>query len=95
MGTCGIDIPEMDYIINYDLPDWRINILEARNKFIQRCGRIGRIENGTAISFYVKSADMGCASWLRKILQNAKQVVPHFLEDRFDVEASIEKLSLQ
>uniref|UniRef100_A0AC34FK35 RNA helicase n=1 Tax=Panagrolaimus sp. ES5 TaxID=591445 RepID=A0AC34FK35_9BILA len=32
--SSGIDIPDMDYVINYYIPDWRLSILEARNKFI-------------------------------------------------------------
>ena len=41
----GIDIPEMDYVINYDLPDNPEN-------YVHRCGRTGRGEsNGQALSF--------------------------------------------
>ena len=41
----GIDIPNMDYVINYDLPD------ESEN-YVHRCGRTGRGTNrGYAISF--------------------------------------------
>jgi len=41
----GIDIPDMDYVINYDLPDNSEN-------YVHRCGRTGRGNNkGHAISF--------------------------------------------
>ena len=41
----GIDVPEMDYVINYDLPDNPEN-------YVHRCGRTGRGNNkGHAISF--------------------------------------------
>ena len=41
----GIDIPDMDYVINYDLPDNPEN-------YVHRCGRTGRGEsNGQALSF--------------------------------------------
>jgi len=41
----GIDIPNVDYVINYDLPD------KAEN-YVHRCGRTGRGEKtGQAISF--------------------------------------------
>ena len=41
----GIDIPDMDYVINYDLPDTPEN-------YVHRCGRTGRGEsNGQALSF--------------------------------------------
>jgi ATP-dependent RNA helicase RhlE len=41
----GIDIPSVDYVINYDLPD------ESEN-YVHRCGRTGRGNNrGQALSF--------------------------------------------
>lgn len=41
----GIDIPTMDYVINYDLPD------DAEN-YVHRCGRTGRgNKRGQALSF--------------------------------------------
>lgn len=41
----GIDIPDMDYVINYDLPDNPEN-------YVHRCGRTGRGESkGQALSF--------------------------------------------
>jgi ATP-dependent RNA helicase RhlE len=41
----GIDIPTMDYVINYDLPD------DAEN-YVHRCGRTGRgNRRGQALSF--------------------------------------------
>ena len=41
----GIDIPDMDYVINYDLPDNPEN-------YVHRCGRTGRGKsNGQALSF--------------------------------------------
>ena len=41
----GIDIPSVDYVINYDLP-------EDPENYVHRCGRTGRGNNkGQAISF--------------------------------------------
>jgi ATP-dependent RNA helicase RhlE len=41
----GIDIPTMDYVINYDLPDNPEN-------YVHRCGRTGRgNKRGQALSF--------------------------------------------
>jgi ATP-dependent RNA helicase RhlE len=41
----GIDIPDMDYVINYDIP-------ENPENYVHRCGRTGRGEaNGQALSF--------------------------------------------
>lgn len=45
----GIDIPAMDYVINYDLPD------DAEN-YVHRCGRTGRgNKKGQALSFCSES----------------------------------------
>ena len=41
----GIDLPNVDYVINYDIPDNPEN-------YVHRCGRTGRGNNkGKAISF--------------------------------------------
>lgn len=41
----GIDIPEVDYVINYDIP-------ENPENYVHRCGRTGRGKNrGMAVSF--------------------------------------------
>ena len=44
----GIDIPDVDYVVNYDLPD------KAEN-YVHRVGRTGRgVNKGVAISFCSK-----------------------------------------
>uniref|UniRef100_A0A914Y046 Helicase C-terminal domain-containing protein n=1 Tax=Panagrolaimus superbus TaxID=310955 RepID=A0A914Y046_9BILA len=85
----------MDYVINYNLPDSRANIVEAKNVFLQRCGRTGRIEKGTAITFYVESEDGMSAPWLKEILQKADQDVPPFLQNRSSIETEMQKLSMK
>jgi ATP-dependent RNA helicase RhlE len=41
----GIDIPDVDYVINYDLPD-------VAENYVHRVGRTGRgVKKGLAISF--------------------------------------------
>ena len=41
----GIDIPNVDYVVNYDLP-------ESAEKYVHRVGRTGRgNQNGLALSF--------------------------------------------
>ena len=51
----GIDIPNVDFVINYDMPD------EPEN-YVHRCGRTGRGEKfGQAISF--------CAAGEKELLQ--------------------------
>ena len=47
----GIDIPDMDYVINYDIPDNPEN-------YVHRCGRTGRGNNkGHAISFCAENEE--------------------------------------
>lgn len=48
----GIDVPEMDYVINYDLPDNPEN-------YVHRCGRTGRgNKKGHAISFCAENENI-------------------------------------
>jgi ATP-dependent RNA helicase RhlE len=48
----GIDIPDMDYVINYDLPD-------VSENYVHRCGRTGRGNHkGHAISFCAENERM-------------------------------------
>lgn len=55
----GIDIPNVDYVINYDLPD------DSEN-YVHRCGRTGRGEkNGQALSF--------CAPSERELLKEIEE----------------------
>ena len=48
----GIDIPDMDYVVNYDLPDNPEN-------YVHRCGRTGRgNKRGQALSFCSKDENL-------------------------------------
>jgi ATP-dependent RNA helicase RhlE len=48
----GIDIPDMDYVVNYDLPDNPEN-------YVHRCGRTGRgNKRGQALSFCSKNENL-------------------------------------
>lgn len=48
----GIDIPDMDYVVNYDLPDNPEN-------YVHRCGRTGRgNKRGQALSFCSKEENL-------------------------------------
>uniref|UniRef100_A0A914QZN9 Helicase C-terminal domain-containing protein n=1 Tax=Panagrolaimus davidi TaxID=227884 RepID=A0A914QZN9_9BILA len=68
----GVDIKDMDYVINYDLP-------EDKSSFIQRCGRTGRSHNGVAVSFYCEAYDNNMAQIIDSIIQDAGQESPAFL----------------
>lgn len=70
----GLDIPQVKHVINYDLPN---NIEE----YVHRIGRTGRIGNkGQATAFFQKDRDMSLARGLVKVLSDAHQAVPEFLE---------------
>ncbi len=76
----GIDIPHVDYVINYDLP-------EVAENYVHRVGRTGRGEQkGQAISF--------CSSEEKPILKEIEgflQKPIHVLEiDKNDYQATIE-----
>ena len=61
-------------MVNYDLP-------KAIDDYVHRIGRTGRVGNiGKAISFYDGDRDSGLAADLVKILADASQEVPDFLQ---------------
>uniref|UniRef100_A0AC34EZA2 Helicase C-terminal domain-containing protein n=1 Tax=Panagrolaimus sp. ES5 TaxID=591445 RepID=A0AC34EZA2_9BILA len=71
----GIDVEEMDYVINYEIP----NSHDSVYRFIQRCGRTGRTRPGTTYTFYVEAENKNIAPGIAKVLENAEQNVPEFL----------------
>jgi ATP-dependent RNA helicase DDX3X len=69
----GLDIPDVMYVINYDLPN---NI----DSYVHRIGRTGRCGNeGTAISF-VNESNYPIFKDLLEILTEAKQKVPSWFD---------------
>lgn len=70
----GLDIPKVEHVINYDLPS-------DIDEYVHRIGRTGRCGNlGTATSFYDDSKDGPMARSLVKVLSDAQQEVPDWLE---------------
>lgn len=71
----GLDIKNVEHVINYDLPS-------SIDEYVHRIGRTGRVGNsGKATSFYDPEEDMGIAADLKKILIQANQTVPEFLQN--------------
>ncbi|XP_065069500.1 uncharacterized protein LOC135694609 [Rhopilema esculentum] len=71
----GLDIEDVKQVVNYDLP-------QEIDEYVHRIGRTGRIGNqGRAISFFSKGKDEGLARSLVKVLSDANQVVPDWLEE--------------
>ncbi|KAI6655590.1 vasa B [Oopsacas minuta] len=72
----GLDIKNVDHVINYDLP------LNDFNEYVHRIGRTGRIGNvGLATSFFDLNTDSCIARRLVHLLSFTQQDVPQFLED--------------
>ncbi|KAF9818694.1 hypothetical protein SFRURICE_011740 [Spodoptera frugiperda] len=70
----GLDIKNVDIVVNYDLP-------KSIDEYVHRIGRTGRVGNrGKAVSFYDGDQDMQLAADLAKILKQADQTVPDFLQ---------------
>ncbi|XP_058447291.1 ATP-dependent RNA helicase vasa-like [Malaya genurostris] len=70
----GLDIKNVSHVINYDLP-------KSIDDYVHRIGRTGRVGNkGKATSFYDPESDSGIATGLKKILTQAGQEVPDFLQ---------------
>ncbi|KAL3869506.1 hypothetical protein ACJMK2_042178 [Sinanodonta woodiana] len=71
----GLDIPAVKYVINYDLP-------QTIEEYVHRIGRTGRCGNlGEATSFYSHDTDSGIAKALVRVLADANQEVPEWLEN--------------
>lgn len=71
----GLDIPDVQHVINYDLP-------KDIDEYVHRIGRTGRCGNlGKATSFYDDSNDSQLSSLLVKTLADANQVVPDWLSE--------------
>ncbi|KAL0820580.1 hypothetical protein ABMA28_006424 [Loxostege sticticalis] len=70
----GLDIKNVDIVVNYDLP-------KSIDEYVHRIGRTGRVGNrGKAVSFFDSDQDMALSADLAKILRQADQPVPDFLQ---------------
>ncbi|XP_050411929.1 probable ATP-dependent RNA helicase vasa-like [Patella vulgata] len=70
----GLDIPGVKHVVNYDLP-------QSIDEYVHRIGRTGRCGNiGRATSFYSHDSDSALAKSLVRILYEASQGVPSWLE---------------
>ncbi|KAL1891755.1 hypothetical protein Sste5346_007505 [Sporothrix stenoceras] len=73
----GIDVHNVNHVVNYDLPSLDHGGIE---EYVHRIGRTGRIgHRGLATSFYTER-DEPIASVLTRTLLETKQEIPDFLE---------------
>ncbi|KAM9250408.1 putative ATP-dependent RNA helicase DDX4 [Cariama cristata] len=71
----GLDIENVQHVINFDLPS-------TIEEYVHRIGRTGRCGNtGKAISFFDNNSDDHLAQSLVKVLSDAQQEVPVWLEE--------------
>ena len=72
----GIHVDDIDYVINYDMPD------RGFEDYIHRIGRTARAgRKGVAISLFVPKFDSWCAKEVIKVLETCKQPVPKELRN--------------
>jgi len=85
----GIDVPDVDYVINYDLPDKPEN-------YVHRVGRTGRgINLGEAISFCSKD-EKELLEDIQQLINKDIEVIKLYKKDYDDIVSSPEKdLTLQ
>ena len=83
----GLDIRNVDHVINYDLP------LNDFNEYVHRIGRTGRIGNsGLATSFFNPRTDSCIARKLVQLLASTDQDVPDFLAKAAELAVGTEGL---
>lgn len=70
----GLDIKNVSHVINFDMP-------KSIDEYVHRIGRTGRVGNrGRATSFFDSSVDLPLTNDLVKILKQAGQPIPDWLE---------------
>ncbi|KAL4617626.1 putative ATP-dependent RNA helicase DDX4 [Arapaima gigas] len=71
----GLDIEHVQHVVNFDLPS-------TIDEYVHRIGRTGRCGNtGRAVSFFDPGTDTPLARSLVKVLSEAQQEVPSWLEE--------------
>lgn len=75
VASKGLDFPDVQHVINYDMPD------DVEN-YVHRIGRTGRSSTkGLATTFVNKSTDQSVLLDLKHLLMEAQQKVPPFLAE--------------
>ncbi|ADM11580.1 pre-mRNA splicing ATP-dependent RNA helicase [Encephalitozoon intestinalis ATCC 50506] len=77
LGGRGVDIRDVDLVINYDLP----KTIEA---YVHRCGRAGRQKKGVSLSMVCRE-DKEILPKLRRLIERKGGVVPRFMNRKEDI----------
>ncbi|OLN97264.1 ATP-dependent RNA helicase DED1-like protein 2 [Colletotrichum chlorophyti] len=88
----GIDVKNVNHVINYDLPSMDHGGIEEYTHRIGRTGRMG--QRGIATSFYTER-DEPIASVLVRTLLETKQEVPEFLQSYMPTGKGLENLKFE
>ncbi|KAM5373789.1 hypothetical protein ACJZ2D_006859 [Fusarium nematophilum] len=70
---CGLDIPNVTHVINYDLPT-------DIDDYVHRIGRTGRAGNTGIATAFFNRGNRGVVRELMELLKEANQEIPSFLE---------------
>jgi ATP-dependent RNA helicase DDX41 len=74
IASKGLDFPDIQHVINYDMP-------EDIENYVHRIGRTGRRgRTGVATTFVNKSIEEALLLDLKHLLLEAKQKIPEFLQ---------------
>lgn len=87
----GIDIPNVKHVVNFELP-------KEIGEYVHRIGRTGRCGNrGKATSFFDPESDVDSAvkPALVKILSDAQQEVPDFLQEGGDFGGNVQEAAAE
>uniref|UniRef100_A0A8C4S5B7 RNA helicase n=2 Tax=Erpetoichthys calabaricus TaxID=27687 RepID=A0A8C4S5B7_ERPCA len=75
LAARGLDIEHVQHVVNFDLPN-------SIDEYVHRIGRTGRCGNtGRAVSFFDLKCDIPIVRSLVKVLSDARQEVPAWLEE--------------
>ncbi|KAK6056670.1 DEAD/DEAH box helicase, partial [Cooperia oncophora] len=76
----GLDIGGLDHVINYDMPTGTPE--EARDKYIHRIGRTGRLHGGVATTFVDSraSSDVDLIKLMVQVAKETDQEIPDWLD---------------
>ncbi|KAL3101142.1 hypothetical protein niasHS_001602 [Heterodera schachtii] len=75
----GHDLKDLDHVINMDLPASGEGIDDSFTTYVHRIGRTGRLQPGSATTFFDIQADGTMAEGFVQSLQEATQPVPDWL----------------